>query len=65
MQNAVIYVTARSEEHYRLTTSTSIHSESEFKSLFAFGAWKQMRFGIEDGEPHTLEEVGQAIGITP
>ncbi|HET8924759.1 MAG TPA: sigma factor-like helix-turn-helix DNA-binding protein [Candidatus Acidoferrum sp.] len=23
-----------------------------------------MRFGLEDGEPHTLEEVGQAIGVT-
>jgi hypothetical protein len=64
MQNAVTCVTARSEEHYGLTTSNSIHSESEFKSVFAFGARKQMRFGLEDGEPHTLEEVGQAIGVT-
>jgi RNA polymerase primary sigma factor len=24
----------------------------------------RMRFGLEDGEPHTLEEVGQAIGVT-
>lgn len=23
-----------------------------------------MRFGLEDGERHTLEEVGQAIGVT-
>ncbi len=24
----------------------------------------KMRFGLEDGEPHTLEEVGRAIGVT-
>jgi RNA polymerase primary sigma factor len=24
----------------------------------------RMRFGLEDGEPHTLEEVGRAIGVT-
>ncbi|MGB9464492.1 MAG: RNA polymerase sigma factor RpoD [Candidatus Acidiferrum sp.] len=24
----------------------------------------KMRFGLEDGEPHTLEEVGQTIGVT-
>lgn len=64
MQNAVTCVTARSEEHDRLTTSKSIHSERGFKSVFAFGTRKEMRFGLEDGEPHTLEEVGQAIGVT-
>ena len=24
----------------------------------------RMRFGLEDGEPHTLEEVGRTIGVT-
>lgn len=64
MQNAVTRVTTRSEGHYRLTTSTSIYSERGFEPVFAFRARKQMRFGLEAGEPHRLEEVGQVIGFT-